>query len=102
MAMIGPGSEKNLDMYCRGMIFGLHGSTMLVKMANHILKGQSFEEFRKQTALKASSAAKTKGNKSKSTGDSMDLIKVMTKKFAELATNISKSMEEGELKTPEL
>ena len=47
MVLIGPGSGDYLDMYCRGMIFGLHGSSLLVKIANTMLKGLTFDEFRK-------------------------------------------------------
>ena len=30
--------EYEIDLYCRGMVFGLHGSTMIVKFANVIIK----------------------------------------------------------------
>jgi hypothetical protein len=35
---LNPNTE--LDLYCRGMVFGLHGSTMLVKFANIVLKSR--------------------------------------------------------------
>merc|ERR1712110_255507 len=35
---LNPNTE--LDLYCRGMVFGLHGSTMLVKFANIVLKNR--------------------------------------------------------------
>ena len=90
MAMIGPGSEKYLDMYCRGMIFGLHGSTMLVKIANTILKGMTFEEFRKAQFSKDTGLSK-KGKKS--AGGSIDIIKMLSKKIEEIAKAVSDGLE---------
>lgn len=34
LVTINPETAKYLDLYCRGMIFGLQGSTMIVKLAN--------------------------------------------------------------------
>ena len=36
MLVLNPDSAEYLDLYCRGMIFGLHGSGVLVKLANMI------------------------------------------------------------------
>ena len=91
MAMIGPGSEKYLDMYCRGMIFGLHGSTMLVKIANTMLKGMTFEEFRKSQNSKDTGISKKGGSKSK--GGSIDIIKFLSKKIEEIAKAVNDGLE---------
>ena len=34
LVVISPDAAQYLDLYCRGMIFGLQGSTMIVKLAN--------------------------------------------------------------------
>ena len=40
-------SPDEIDMYCRGMVFGLRGSQMLVGIANTMLKDFTVEELRK-------------------------------------------------------
>ena len=36
MIVLSDDAEEILDMYCRGMVFGLKGSTLLVRMANMV------------------------------------------------------------------
>ena len=35
--ILSPDHENHLDQYCTGMIFGLEGSKVLVKMANNLI-----------------------------------------------------------------
>ena len=51
--------ETDLDLYCRGMVFGLHGSGLLVKFANIVLKS------RKKVFKPATPAQVAKGQKGK-------------------------------------
>ena len=67
-------SEDSLDMYCRGMIFGLEGSKMLVKIANVI----------NQPATEVEPSADGKPRKKRSKGGVFDIWKAASKKFTEL------------------
>jgi hypothetical protein len=44
--MASPTAEDALDLYCKGIVFGLHGSTLMVKLANTMLKGKTFEDMK--------------------------------------------------------
>ena len=82
--MISPDSEGALDLYCKGMYMGLHGSSMIVKIANSLLGGLSFSELQKREkaiAAKAVAAGKKKSSKS---GGSIDLWKTITQKIGEI------------------
>ena len=35
--ILSPSGMKQLDQYCSGMVFGLHGSQMLVKVSNTLI-----------------------------------------------------------------
>ena len=54
--------DEQLDMYCRGMIFGLEGSKMLVKAANILLQpGQELKDAIGSGAMKGKSKRAKKG-----------------------------------------
>ena len=46
--ILGPGSSEYLDNYCRGMVFGLDGSKMLVRIANTMLKDFKLSDMKKK------------------------------------------------------
>ena len=48
MMIIGPGSSEYLDNYCRGMVFGLQGSKMLVRIANTMMKDFNLSSLKKK------------------------------------------------------
>ena len=85
--MIAPtNAENGIDLYCKGMFFGLNGSLMMVKFANALLSGLSFDEIRKkERELAEQRKNPATGGKRFKKGGEIDLWKTITTKIAEIA-----------------
>lgn len=70
--VINPATADFLDLYCRGMIFGLQGSTMLVKIANNLIN-KDYEA----SAVDTKAGAKKRSKKTK--GGQFDALKSIGK-----------------------
>ena len=86
--MVIPSEEEgSLDLYCKGMFMGLHGSQMIVRIANTLLNGMSYTDFKKREQA-AYQKAMTKKKVSKK-GGSIDLWKTISSKIGEIGKAIA-------------
>mgnify|MGYP003344712228 CR=1 FL=1 len=73
--MLAPLNEEGIDLYCKGMFFGLYGSSMLAKFANTLLRGLSFDEIRKRERERLTDTGTKKRTKK---GGEFDLWKTIS------------------------
>ncbi len=85
--MASPTAEDALDLYCKGIVFGLNGSTLMVKLANTMLKGMTFEDMKKNNTGIAGKSKKTFKS-----GGSVDIWKTISKKFEEIGKAVLENM----------
>ena len=88
--MASPTADDALDLYCKGIVFGLNGSSLLVKIANTLLKGMTFEDMRKSNERSLAG----KGKKTYKSGGSIDIWKTISKKFEEIGKAVLENMGE--------
>ena len=87
--MASPTADDAMDLYCKGIVFGLNGSSLLVKIANGMLKGMTFEDMKK-----ANERAVAKKGKSYKTGGQTDLWKSISKKIEEIGKTLLENLGE--------
>ena len=87
MMVVSDDASEYLDMYCRGMIFGNKGSSMLVRIANHL---------RHQELTETAAAKPKKGRKGKKGGKKdFDILGSLGKTLTEVGGTVLKNMMNG-------
>ena len=80
MMVFAPDANDFIDNYCRGMIFGLHGSGLLVRVANMIREQDLSSEVARP------------GKKGKKKGGSFDMLGAFKEMGQAVLTNVAQEM----------
>ena len=92
MIVLSDDAEEILDMYCRGMVFGLKGSTLLVRMANMVRTAD--KETAAQKAVQTQNGAKKQQGQRKKSG-SDDILGGLGKGLGDILSGAIKGIAEG-------